>query len=190
MVNTIDIHSLTLEELNGVIALYPWYGGARMELCNRMAGMGALTQSQASETAMYIGSRRLLYNLVNGNRRTDCADKDIKILVSRMIDSPATENKPRVHVIGGDYFSQAQYNTVRHSDDNVFSRFAAKAKEEGFTYNAEEEDTDFCTETIAKIYLEQDYKDKAIEIYSKLILRYPEKNAYFAALIDEINKNR
>ena len=38
MVNdTIDIHKLNLEELSGVIALYPWYTAARMELCRRLA---------------------------------------------------------------------------------------------------------------------------------------------------------
>ena len=47
MVNPIDIHKLTLEELSGVIALYPWYGGARMELCRRMSGEGALSEIQA-----------------------------------------------------------------------------------------------------------------------------------------------
>jgi hypothetical protein len=47
---------------------------------------------------------------------------------------------------------------------------------------------DFCTETLAKIYLEQDYTEQAIDIYSKLSLRYPEKSVYFAALIDEIKQ--
>ena len=42
-----------------------------------------------------------------------------------------------------------------------------------------------CTETLARIYLEQDYAQKAIEIYSKLSLRYPEKSIYFASLIEK-----
>ena len=46
----------------------------------------------------------------------------------------------------------------------------------------------FYTETLAGIYLEQGYSQEAIDIYSQLILRYPEKSVYFAALIDEINK--
>ena len=46
----------------------------------------------------------------------------------------------------------------------------------------------FCTETLAGIYLEQGYTREAIDIYSQLCLRYPEKSVYFAALIDEINK--
>ena len=36
----INIHTLTLDELAGVVNLYPWYGAARVELCRRMALMG------------------------------------------------------------------------------------------------------------------------------------------------------
>ena len=46
----------------------------------------------------------------------------------------------------------------------------------------------FCTETMAQIYAEQGYFEQAKDIYSKLILAYPEKNAYFAALIRKLNE--
>jgi hypothetical protein len=46
----------------------------------------------------------------------------------------------------------------------------------------------FYTETLAQIYAEQGYYDQSKEIYSKLILAYPEKSAYFAALIQELDK--
>ena len=36
----INLKSLTMDELAGVVNLYPWYGAARKELCQRMAGMG------------------------------------------------------------------------------------------------------------------------------------------------------
>ena len=189
MVNAIDIHKLTLEELNGVVDLYPWYGGARMELCRRMAALGALSESQVARTALHISSRRLLYDLVKGGKKADCSDKDAKTLIESYISSPspAAESK-RVHVVGGDYFSQAEYDSVRQSDDRIFSRFATKAREEGYTDTEDDRFMDFCTETLAKIYLEQDYRDQAIDIYSKLSLRYPEKSVYFATLIDEIKQ--
>ena len=34
----IDLKKLTLDELMSIINLYPWFGGARVELCSRMAG--------------------------------------------------------------------------------------------------------------------------------------------------------
>lgn len=48
------------------------------------------------------------------------------------------------------------------------------------------EDGEIATEILAQIYLAQGLPDRAIEIYYKLGLKYPEKNAYFADLIAEI----
>jgi hypothetical protein len=93
-----------------------------------------------------------------------------------------------VHVVGGDYFSQAEYDKVRRTDDNVFSRYAAKAKQEKSYDLQEETEFDLYTETLAQIYLEQGYPEQARSIYSKLILANPEKNAYFAALISKIDE--
>jgi len=45
------------------------------------------------------------------------------------------------------------------------------------------------TETLAKIYTEQNLNDKAIEIYKRLIKVYPSKKAEYKAAIAQINKN-
>jgi len=44
------------------------------------------------------------------------------------------------------------------------------------------------SENFARILLLQGKRDKALEIYEELILKYPEKSAYFAAKIEELKK--
>lgn len=44
------------------------------------------------------------------------------------------------------------------------------------------------SETLAEILIRQGKKDKAIEVYKKLIWKFPQKKAYFAAQIDDLRK--
>jgi tetratricopeptide (TPR) repeat protein len=46
---------------------------------------------------------------------------------------------------------------------------------------------DFVTETLAKIYTQQGNIEKAKNIYNKLMLKYPEKKAYFAGQLKKID---
>ncbi len=48
------------------------------------------------------------------------------------------------------------------------------------------EDEEVVSETLARVYETQRLYDKAIVIYEKLILKFPEKSAYFASQIDNL----
>ncbi|MCJ7446761.1 MAG: tetratricopeptide repeat-containing protein [Bacteroidales bacterium] len=46
----------------------------------------------------------------------------------------------------------------------------------------------FLTETLARIYIRQGYYSKAINVYEKLCLKFPEKCSYFAGQIEKVNE--
>ena len=49
------------------------------------------------------------------------------------------------------------------------------------------ENEELVTETLARVYLEQEHFEKAIEAYKKLSLKYPKKSSFFANQINLIN---
>ncbi|MBO4475873.1 MAG: hypothetical protein J5737_04045 [Bacteroidales bacterium] len=198
---SIDIHRLNLEELLGVVSIYPWYAGARLELCSRMAHAGTLSDRELSEAALYMGSRRILSELVRQNRNADYSDASVSTLLQNVMqpaeaaqEVPAQQEETpqefarRIFVVGGDYFSKEEYKAARREGDNIFPSFATSDRED-LPLETPRDDFDLCTETLAQIYAEQGYFDEARQIYSKLSLLYPEKSVYFAALIEKLDKN-
>ena len=196
MVNNgyIDIKKLSIDELAGVVNLYPWFGAARKELCLRMSQIGGRgwSESDYASNALYLGSRKSVFEIVRSGKQVDCSDKDLDKLLSSYTTGQVSEAAPqarKVRAVGGDFFSQDDYDSVRKADDSIFASFVSKVRSEERPAAGRENILDeFCTETLAMIYVEQGYYEQAKYIYSKLILRYPEKNAYFAALIEKLNQ--
>ena len=98
MVNPTNIHDISLEELSGVISVYPWFAGARIELCRRMADEGALSESQIAETALHLCDRKVVTPLLRRGREVDLSDKDA-VFVPKIAIKPLAFGTPDPAVI-------------------------------------------------------------------------------------------
>ncbi len=206
----ISLSSLPMEELTGVIHMYPWYGGARKELCRRMSRAGGETwgAEQYGAEALHIADRRSVDAIRRRSRDDDWSDRDVeRILKSYIAGGMDVSSRPSVEAartetepapvrrvsrgpIPGDYFSQEAYDEVRQDSDNALSKAVAAIRSEPEAQGTKPVRLAgdlFCTETLAGIYAEQGYFDEAKQIYSRLLLTYPEKNAYFASLIEKMD---
>lgn len=193
----IDIQALNLDELTGVVNLYPWFAAARMELCRRMFAMGenAWSPEEFAAQALYMADRGKFSDLVRGKRQVNCQDKDAEALLAAFLE-PAAPAEPaaethQVRVVGGDYFSQAQYDKVKEGGDSIFSRMASHTNQPETVITVDEDtriEDRFATETLARIFVEQGRFEEAKRIYSRLVLEIPEKSAYFASLIEKLDQ--
>jgi hypothetical protein len=75
-----------------------------------------------------------------------------------------------------------------HTEPQIKPLAADKLDNENKAKKSSEDQNDFVTETLARIYTDQMLYHKAIATYKKLILKYPEKKLYFAAQIEQLEK--
>jgi len=101
----------------------------------------------------------------------------------KFVETPITssrKNKEQISLI--DKFITADANS------NMKPKVDAVTDTEQLVKSGEVERDDFITETLANIYIKQKLYEKAIGAFTKLSLKYPEKNSYFANQIKKVEK--
>ena len=183
----VNLDKMPLDELSALVTRYPWFGAARKALCCRTG--------QFADAALYVFDRGILAKAA--------AEAGVSAQnVTEYVRKAPMEQK--VVVVGGDYFTQDAYESVRSGqeaptvvkkkDPSAAPQDDRKAAPQDDRKAAPQDDRKvmslddvYITETLAEIYAQQGYLEQAKSIYSKLILRYPEKSAYFATLIEKLN---
>jgi len=117
----------------------------------------------------------------------------------------ATEKLPKEETLADKILREVAQRKTKKGDDseskkktNIINTFInesdklapIKAKPSGNEDKAERSmvvSDDIVSEKLADLYVKQKHYDKAISAFNKLILKYPEKNSYFADRISQIN---
>ncbi|MDH5828290.1 tetratricopeptide repeat protein [Sphingobacterium faecium] len=122
---------------------------------------------------------------------------------SQLLDQQIRENifhlqSPEVK-LSEEFKNTVPFQVEKKNTDHLIERFikedpqikpppADKINLENKARKSSEDQYSLVTETLARIYIEQGLYPKAIEVYKKLVLKYPEKNAYFASEILNLEK--
>ena len=183
---TADIH-----ELEDMVDTWPWFSAARQELVGRMARLGGDQMDQAlCESALFFYSRAALARYAENS----VAKAAASMSTAEPPKGVTLQEKARAAgyvLVGGDYFSKSDLdNTEKEAaGQSYYERFrnpALNTSSEGD--GGEGAAKSVYTETLAEIYAKQGLTSQAIEVYSKLILLYPEKSTYFASLIENLKQ--
>jgi hypothetical protein len=200
----------TAAELKSLIVQYPWFSLAHQLLMETTHRREEEERNEyAAMAAAYAASRNHFYWRLQQPTETFETDEEINLLDEPETPQPAftkpeeqAELTEKIYTVaGGDYFSSSELHTVTATDDDPLSRFiTTQPKIDPYTSPLNTIDwddsgdttplaaMDYVTETLAKIYRDQQLYSLATDTYEKLILQIPEKSAYFATQIQEIKK--
>lgn len=178
-----------MAELEGVLRRYPWFAIGRKALYTHLINEGrGRSVDLIKRVAPYLYSTEELVKSVR--RGVIVREEEPKVAPVAV----AQEKEREIYIVGGDYFGVNDYKEVKAQEGNIFDTLKAlplsdpDIKVKVDKSNDQFSDDEYCTETLAKIYVDQGCFKRALEVYDKLILLYPEKSTYFAALKEEIKK--
>ncbi|MCQ2186042.1 MAG: hypothetical protein MJY92_04885 [Bacteroidales bacterium] len=182
----VDFKDMSREQLAEATQNYPWFASAWAQLCVMSASEGGAEAAESlyREARSYVPDAAELAGRLHVYSQKNYSDASLAAAIRKTISQQTGRVVP-----GMDYFSRDDYDTERSENDANISRIAVVDYSQPVPEPLAHEDLldEVISETLARIYADQGYPERAKDIYIKLSLLCPEKNAYFASLIENLN---
>ena len=194
-----DPKRLTAETLEPIRALYESYPYcapfAFLYLYNLSLTGDVRYASELRRLSVLLPDREQLFRLVEGDRPAfvappaeEPAEADTFDLIDHFLDGVRTSGEDLPEVLhyegggeGGDYFA-GEANEPLSPDglSDLLDASPAQSAPAAAPSSEEPAPEELLSETLSKIYIQQQHYDKALRIIRSLSLNYPEKNRFFA----------
>lgn len=167
-----NMNNLSAKQLELVLERYPWFSYARGLLLGKLASIDLNeAENELKKRSAYIQDRSKLH-------------REFSDSITRTISSKDIDPDIRYISSSNEYFSAQEVSQA----SNILS--SGLLCERSVEASETQQNAEFVTETLAKIYEDQEYYEQAMDIYSKLILLYPQKSAYFADCVEKLQQKR
>lgn len=156
-------------ELRELCDKYPWFTFGKVALIKSLQTKGEIKEASKIRRSIAISLMSFNYSkFLNPPRRLLLSSNTTtKVDSLKVIDNFLSTPIKRITPIS----QESEFEEVDLAEENSSK-------------------TDVISENLAIIYEKQGHFDKSIDIYHKLILIYPEKNAYFASRIESIEAKK
>lgn len=185
LINQGSLNKESLEELNALIKEYPYFSTLwSLYLKNLHVLKHPKFTEELGDNAIKIADRKKFYNEIKHGKIQELfgfiglSSEEYKLEDVDFNENTFTDEKNSLI----DLFVKSSQKIEIKSDLELTVNGDEILKE------SQDIKDDMITETYVNILVEQKKYKKAIDGFKKLSLKYPEKNSYFAARIDEIEK--
>ena len=197
----------SLLELKGILDSYPYFQTVRLlYLKNLYLLKDSSFEDELRKSALFVADLSVLFYFIEGERfvikaqeremkklhehDTDekYVDRTLDLIDRFLSEMPAGDQASDLSALNVAVVSD--YTSVLEKSQQANEAPVLEPNEPAVTPQPAQSDNeeDYMTETLARIYVKQHRYDKALEIIRKINLKYPEKNAYFADQIRFLEK--